>query len=194
MFCCQSHWRTPRPPTSHLFKCDVIISHSSCLAKPKTWHSTEIDSKCVGPLCALQIWKHIHWAFKYMNRLNTYWTPPECLWVRGNANEWVVSGNSPWTPIECAWTPLSHYWTRLTMVRPWERSHLCQNWTAPEHLWVHVNAFEWVLNTPWMLVSAREHLWVSIELALNACECAWMPMSEWEQPLNTHCVLMNAFE
>ena len=274
LFYCQSHWRTPRPPTNHVFKCDVM---SSCLAKSK--------NKFV---CASQIWKHIHWAFRYMNRRNTYWTPPACLWVHVNANEWVgtapehplsvhkchwvrvnthwgsmnttesllnvthhgvatrklsfvselntpsmlvsaheylwvsiehtlnacectwtplsqywthpeclwvcvntfewalnapwmhvsayeclwVSGNIPWPPIECAWLPL---W--LTMVWPWESSH--QNWTLPECLWVHMNAFESVLNTPWMLVSAHECLWVSIEHTLNACECTWTPLSEY---------------
>jgi hypothetical protein len=112
--------------------------------------------------------------------------PLNTHWVHMNAIEWV------WTPIECAWPPLSHYWMWLTMVWPWARSHLCQNWMTPEHLWVCMNAFEWVLNTPWMLVSAREHLWVNIQHAINACECAWMPMSEWEQPLNTHWVRMNA--
>jgi hypothetical protein len=29
---------------------------------------------------------------------------------------------------------------------------------------------------------------------MNACECMWMPMSEWEHPLNTHWVCMNANE
>jgi hypothetical protein len=38
-----------------------------------------------------------------------------------------------------------------------------------------LNAFEWVLNTPWTLVSVRECQWVSIE-----------------HPLNTHWVQMNA--
>ena len=40
-----------------------------------------------------------------------------------------------------------------------------------------MNAFEWVLNTPWMLI-----------------ECMWMPLSDCEQPLNTHCVRMNPNE
>jgi hypothetical protein len=95
-----------------------------------------------------------------------------------------------WTPIECKWMPLSHYGTWLTMVWPWERSHLCQNWTHPEHLWVHVNSFEWLLNTHWMLVSACECQWVSIEHPLNT---QWMCMNanEWvgtapEHPLNVH--------
>jgi hypothetical protein len=139
---------------------------SSCLAKPKKWHSMVIESKFIGSLHALQFWKHIHWAFRYMNRLNMYWTllnACECL----NANEWVL--NTPWTPIECARMPLSHYWTRLTMVWPWERSHLCQNWTHPEHLWVQVNANEWVLNSPWTPI-----------------ECAWMPLSMYLDGLNAH--------
>jgi hypothetical protein len=56
---------------------------------------------------------------------------------------------------------------------------LRQNWTLPEHLWVCMNVFESVLNTPWMLVSAHECLWVSIEHPLNTCECAWTPLSEY---------------
>ena len=70
----------------------------------------------------------------------------------------------------------------------------CNDVTHPESLWVCMNAFESVLNTPWTLVSACKHLWVSTEHALNAYECMWMPMSEWEHPLNTHWVCMNAFE
>ena len=133
------------------------------------------------------------------------WTPPEHpLSVHGC--QWV-SGNTPWTPIECTWQPLNececplsahdHLWVILNAthhVRPWESSHLCQNWTHPECLWVRMNVFESVLNTPWLLVSAPEHLGVSTKHALNACECTRMPMSEWEHPLNTHWVRMNAFE
>ena len=36
-----------------------------------------------------------------------------------------------------------------------------------------------------------EHIF---EHLLNTCECMWTPMSEWEQPLNTHWVCMNAIE
>jgi hypothetical protein len=121
----------------------------------------------------------------------------ECQWV---------SENSPWSPIECAWPPLSewehqhawpplsHYWMRLTVVWPWERTHLCQNWTCPERLRVHMNACEWVLNTSWMRMSPCKCQWVSIEHPLKTIECAWMPTSEWERPLNTYWVRMNANE
>ena len=125
----------------------------------------------------------------------------ECQWVsiehplntqcvHMNVIEWV------WTPIECAWPPLSHYCMQLNMVWPWESSHLCQNWTLPECLWVLMNAFESVLNTPCMLVSAHEHLWVwvSTEHTINTCECMWASMNEWEHPLNTHWMCMNAFD
>ena len=36
--------------------------------------------------------------------------------------------------------------------------------------------------------------WTHIEHLLNACECTWMPISEWEQPLNTYWVRMNTIE
>ena len=127
--------------------------------------------------------------------VNSPWTPIECAWmpmsdceqplnthwVCLNAIEWV------WTPIEYTCMPLSYYWTWLTVVWQWERMHLCENWTAPECDWVHLNTAEWVLNTSWMLLSAREHLWVSIN-ALNACECMWMPLSEyWRAPEPIEC-------
>jgi hypothetical protein len=57
-----------------------------------------------------------------------------------------------------------------------------------------LNAFEWVLNTLWMLVSACECLWVIVNSIWAHIECAWMPMSEWEQPLIIHWVHMKAIE
>jgi hypothetical protein len=66
-----------------------------------------------------------------------------------------VSVNTYWL----WWMSLSHYWMRLTMVWPWDRLHLCENWTAPECDWVCMNTCEWALNTPWMLLSAHEHRW-----------------------------------
>ena len=99
--------------------------------------------------------------------MSDYWTPPEhplsvherqwvsieqplnIHWVHMNTNEWVG------TPIECAWPSWSHYLAWLTMVWPWNSSHLCR---------------------------AQEHLWVSIEHPLNACECAWMPLSPYWTP------------
>jgi hypothetical protein len=182
---------------------------SSCLAKRKKWFSMESESKFIGPIIGPSSswtgWTRIE---HFLNTCESTWTPMsewerpltcvsghECPksewgqplnihWVCMNANEWVL--NTSWTPIECAWMPLSHYWMQLTMVWPWESAHLCQNWTLSEHLWVHMNTFESVLNTPWTLGSACEHLWVSTEHSLDACERAWMPMSEWEHPLNTH--------
>ena len=130
-----------------------------------------------------------------MNRLNTFeWVEHplntcECTWMplsdceqplnthwgHMSAIEWV------WTPIECTWLPLSHYGMRLTLVWPWERSHLCQNWTHRECLWVHVNACRWGLNTSWTWMNAcewvgtaPEHPWVcikAIESLLNVSFC-----------------------
>ena len=99
----------------------------------------KIKSKFIRPLHASQIWKHIHWTFRYMNRLNTYWTPPEHLWVHVNANEWVL--NTPWTPIECAWMPMSE----------------CEH-PLNTH-WVHMTAIEWVwtpIECTWLPLS---HYW-----------------------------------
>jgi hypothetical protein len=61
-----------------------------------------------------------------------------------------------------------HIWNQIH----WAFRHMTRlntHWTPPGHLWVPVNANEWVLNTSWTPI-----------------ECAWMPMSEWEYPLNTH--------
>ena len=55
-----------------------------------------------------------------------------------------------------------------------------------------LNAFEWVLNTLWMLVSACECLWVIVNSIWSHIEWAWTPMSEWEQPLIIHWVHMKA--
>jgi len=183
-----------------------MISHSSWLAKPKKWHSMEIESKFVGALCAVQIWKHIHSAFKCMNRLNMYCTPPERLWVRMNANEWV--GRAPEHPLsvhECNWVIVNTHWVcmtaiesllmRLTMVwhekdRTYVRTEWLLNtcecvwmplsewWTPPKCLWVHLNTFEWVLNKPWMLVSVHDHQWVSENSPWTSIECTWMPFSK----------------
>jgi hypothetical protein len=136
-------------------------------------------------------WTPIECAWTPMSE---YWTTPEHPlsahdhhWVRMTTIEWV------WMPNECAWPPLSHYWMwpwsdhekDLICVRTEHALNACEctwmpvseYWTPPECLWVHMNANEWVLNTPWTPI-----------------ECTWMPMSEWEQPLNTHQVCMNAFE
>ena len=179
---------------------------SSCFTNPKKWHLMEIGSKFIGPLRALQIWKHMHWAFRYMigwthieHCLNTckcmwmpmseYWTPPEhplsaheCQWVSIEQPlniHWVYMTTIEWVwiTIECAWPPLSNYWMQLTMVWHLESSHLCQNWACPEHLWVHKNANEWVLNTPWIFVSASERQWVSIDHLLIT---HWVHMATFE--------------
>jgi hypothetical protein len=70
-----------------------------------------------------------------------------------------------------------------------------------------LNAFELVLKIPWKLLGACGHLWVILNSLWTPIECAWMPMSEWEQPLNnlectgmpwseedTHWVCVNAIE
>jgi hypothetical protein len=186
LFCCQSHWWTPRPPTNHSFMCDVM---SSCYIKPKKWHSMEIESNSIGPLSASHIWKHIHCAFRYMASLNTYWTPPEHLWVHVNANEWVgtapknplsvhecqwVSGSSPWTPhlwviIERDW-PCCDHEKVLVHVRTEHTPNACEcmwvpmseYWTPPVCLWVCVNGNEWVGTSPEHPLSVHECLWESI--------------------------------
>ena len=174
------------------------IMYSSVTSCHLTWWSQrngiqwKLRASSYG-LCMLHKtgWTHIEHLLNtcecMWTSMSEYWTAHEHL-LSVHECQWV-SGNSPWTPIECAWMPmseywtsiecawmpLSHSWTRLTMVWPWERSHLCQNWT---------------LNTPWTLVSARERLWVIIEHTLNACECTWVPMSEYwtppEHPMSAH--------
>jgi hypothetical protein len=57
-----------------------------------------------------------------------------------------------------------------------------------------MNAFECVLNTPWILVSASECQWVIVNSPWTPIECTWRPMCEWEQLLNTHWVRMNTIE
>ena len=68
--------------------------------------------------------------------------------------------------------------------------------THPLGLWYvnRLNVFEWVLNTPWTLLSVRECLWVIMNSHWTPNECTWMPMSECEQHLNIHWVHMNAIE
>ena len=168
IFCCLSHWRTPRPPTNHVFKCDVM---SSCLAKPKKWHSMGIESKFIGPLHALQIWKHIHWAFRYMNRLNTNWAPPEGLWVHMNVNEWVeTTPEHPLSAHERHWVSVNtHYWVHMDAI---------ESLLNATHHGGTMRKISFVSELNTTIVSACEHLWVSIEHPLNACECVWMPMSE----------------
>jgi hypothetical protein len=113
--------------------------------------------------------------------MSEYWTSPEHQLSTHHHNSVIIECNSSWCDnekvlicvrtehslnvCECAWTPLSQYWT------------------CPEHLWVHVNAFKSVLNTPWMLVSAHECQWVSGNIPWIPIECTWMPMSEWDYPL-----------
>ena len=144
-----------------------------------------------------------------LNTCECAWTPMSEYWSSGGAHEcqWV-SGNSSWRPIECAWLPLSecehpmsvhdHHWVIIERDSLWcdhEKDLICvrtehalnacecvwmpvsEYWTPPECLWVHVNANEWVLNTPWTPI-----------------ECAWMPLSEREQPLNINWVRMTTIE
>jgi hypothetical protein len=72
------------------------------------------------------------------------------------------------------------------------------------HIWKYINwafkymntpnTFEWVLNTPWMLVSACEYLWVSTEHVRNSCECTWTPLSQYWTCLEHLWARMNANE
>ena len=132
--------------------------------------------------------KHIYWAFRYMNRLNMYWTPPEHLWVQMNANEWVgTASEHPLTVHECHWVSMSMHGLCTNAIE----SSLKLNTT---HHGVTMKKISFVseLITPWMLVSACEFLWVSFEHPLITCEFAWTPLSEyWTHP---ECLLvcMNA--
>ena len=220
IFCCQSHWWTPRPPTNHVFKCDVM---TSCLAKPKNGIQWKLRASSSG-LCMLCKFENI-------------FIGPSGTWTGWTHIEHLLNA------CECPWMPMSAYWTAHE--HPLSVHVSMSEWEQPlKTHWVHMNANEWALNThwvrgnaiesllnktyhgvtmgkiafvselntPWTLVSARECLWVIIEHPLNARECTWMPMSEywtppehpnecawmsmseWEQPLNTHWLRMNAFE
>jgi hypothetical protein len=49
--------------------------------------------------------------------------------------------------------------------------------------WVHMTAIETLLNATHLCDHDKDLIWVRTEDALNACECAWMPMSEyWTTP------------
>ena len=134
--------------------------------------------------------------------LSTSWT------LVGACERQRVSGNSPWTPIECKWMQLSEcehqltvhecHWVIIECHSPWcdhEKERLCvrTEWplntcectwmplseylTHPECLWVCVNANQWVLNMPWMLVSVHKSQWVSgnsPEHPLSVHECLWI--------------------
>jgi hypothetical protein len=101
--------------------------------------------------------------------LNTSWTL-----VSANECQWV-SRNSLWTPIECAWMPLSEY----------------------EHAWI-VHKCHWVIieiehNSPWC-DNEKDLICVRTDHTLNACECMWMPLSEfWTSPDHLW-VCLNTFE
>jgi hypothetical protein len=86
------------------------------------WVWTPIERAWV-PLSHYWTWFTMVWPWE-RSHLCQNWTVPEHLWVCVNAFEWVlnapwmlvsaherqrVSRDSPWTPIECAWTPLSKY-------------------------------------------------------------------------------------
>ena len=71
--------------------------------------------------------------------------------------QWV-SGNSPWTPLECTWMPMSE----------WEHSL-----SAHERHWVIIEH-----DSPWC-DHEKDLICVRTEHTLNACECTWMSMSEY---------------
>ena len=179
----------------------------SCLAKPKKQHSHENWDQVYRAFCMLRNFENIFIGHSGMrigwthveHLLNTcectwmpmseYWSPPEHP-LSARECQWV-SGNTPWTPIECTWPPLSE----------WEHPL-----SAHDRLWVIIER-----DSPWwehekVLVHVRN------EHALNACECTWMPLSQYwtppwtlvsarqcqwvsiAHPLNTHWVHMNANE
>jgi len=150
-----------------------------------------------------------------MNTFKWPWTAPEHPFSV-NECQWV-SGNSPSTPIECTWMPLSEcehpfsahecHSVIIECSSLWcdheKKIPLCENWTAPECIWVwvntfewvwttpecywvHVNAFEWILNTLWMLLSVRECLGVSVNSPWTSIECQWTPLNKYLEGLNAH--------
>ena len=103
--------------------------------------------------------------------LSEYWTPPECLQVSVHAYEWEL--NSPWTPIECAWLPLGE----------------CEHPTSEHDC--HYVIIE--CESPWC-DHEKNLMCVKTEHALNACECAWMPVSDYWTPPERLWVRLNANE
>ena len=134
---------------------------------------------------------------------NSPWTPIECVWMPLSEHEhqlslsaheyhWVIiECNSQWCDhekkqicvrieqplnvIECSWTPLSEYWTTLS-----------ESWPPPEHNWVCVNIFEWVLNMPWVLLNMSECISRSVNSPWRPIECAWPPLSKYFEGLHAH--------
>jgi hypothetical protein len=171
-----------------------------------TWmHLSEYWMPCNAIECA---W--MHWV-----SVNSLWTPIECAWMPMSESEqplntlecaWMPMSESeqPLKTIECTWTHENTHWVCANAIElllnathrgvtmrknafVWELNSLWTWMSVHEHLWVS-------LNTPWMLLHMRECLCVSIEHPLNVIECTWMPLSECDQPMNTHWVHVNAFE
>jgi hypothetical protein len=195
---------------------DTKTTYQSCI---QVWHQVFLFGKAeekafngnweqiYWALVCFAYLKKIYWAFKYLRiwtgwmPLSEYWTYPECLWCMWTPmSEW----EQPWTPIECAWIPFSGvntHWvctyaieTLLNVTHhgmPMRKFSFVSELNTP---WTLVSAQECLWVTPWMLVSAHECLWMSIEHPLNACEFAWIPLSEyWTCPEHLW-VLVNANE
>ena len=143
-FCCQSHSQTPRP-TTNLFKCDVMISHSSFGKSKETecWQASNGN------------WEQICRALACFAYLKTYLLG---LWVIEQAECLWVSIEHPLNDIEYTCMSLSEYWT----VHEYHWVHMNAFewvWTTPEHHWVHMNAIEWVwtlLECDWVHMSIFE--------------------------------------
>ena len=184
LFFCQCYRQTPRPPINHEVWCSVFLLGK---AKEMTLNGNwEQDYRAFGCFANLKTYslgiqvhdqaEHILDTSRTLVSVNEHqWVSIEHLlnthWVCMNGNRWV------WTPIVERDSP----W-----LRPWERSHLCQNWIHPEHLWVHMNTNGWVMNIPWTLVSAHECQWVSGNIPWTPIECTWMPLSKYLDNLNVH--------
>jgi hypothetical protein len=149
-----------------------------------------------------------HWS--QLNAIECAWIYYECMWTSNNVERVLNALEHAWTHlklleralsaherlwvrIECSWVhvntiegvwvwlnPLS-YWFLYEIVCPWTPLSECEcDWMHLNLLWVHVNAFECVLNALEHTRMCSECLWVSIE-------CTWMH-------LNALWVCMNVFE
>ena len=96
-----------------------------------------------------------------------------------------------WGSVNSHWVCMNAFKSLLTPTHVVRKTDLCENSTASECNWVHVRTCEWVLNTPWTLLSAHEHLLDSIEHTLNADEYMWMPLRSVNIPWTSiECTLI----
>jgi hypothetical protein len=187
---------------SYFFVANHIHGHWDHLPIMYLWHHVFLRSKAQEMICNWN-WEQVYRVFVRFTNLKTYsfgfqvHAQAEHMlnasWTLVSAHEHkLVSGNSPWTPIECAWKPMSEYQTAPEHPL---NAHECQRVSIEHPLnthWVRMKVIEWV----WKLVSVHECVWVVIEHdspccdhekvlifvrtehSLNDCECAWTPLSQ----------------